>query len=224
MQYYHFECVSMNSDFSELRREYVFSTMDEANMDADPIRQFGDWLQKAIDAELELANAMVLATAGGDGKPSARYVLMKGFDDRGFIFYSHADSVKGLQLAENPYVALVFYWAPMHRQIRIEGRVERVPDEDADEYFRSRPYDSRVSAWVARQSSVVPSREFLEEKYYEVEQSFPGEEVPRPEEWVGYLVVPARIEFWQGREGRLHDRIEYIRNGQGPWTMQRLAP
>ena len=214
----------MNSDFSELRREYVYSELNEADMDPDPIRQFAGWLQKAIDAELDLPNAMVLATATRDGLPSARYVLMKGFDDKGFVFYSHADSVKGRQLAENPRVALVFYWAPMHRQVRIEGSVEVVSEKDADEYFESRPYDSRVSAWVARQSSVVPSREFLEEKYYEVEQEFPGEEIPRPEEWVGYRVVPVKIEFWQGREGRLHDRIEYLRNGQNSWTMQRLAP
>ena len=193
-------------------------------MDADPIRQFASWFQQAIDAELDLPNAMLLATATKAGLPSARYVLMKGFDDRGFVFYSHADSVKGRQLADNPHAALVFYWVPMHRQVRIEGSVERVADEDADEYFKSRPYDSRVSAWVARQSSVVPSREFLEEKYFQVEQEFPGEEIPRPAEWIGYRVIPDRIEFWQGREGRLHDRIEYLNNGQGAWAMQRLAP
>jgi len=214
----------MSSDFSELRKEYVYSAMHEADMNADPIMQFAGWFQQAIDAELELPNAMLLATATKEGLPSARYVLMKGFDDRGFVFYSHADSVKGQQLADNPQAALVFYWAPMHRQVRVEGEVERVADEDADEYFKSRPYDSRVSAWVARQSSVVPSREFLEEKYYQIEQEFPGEEIPRPAEWVGYRVMPARIEFWQGREGRLHDRIEYINNGPGAWTMQRLAP
>ena len=214
----------MSSDYSDLRREYVYSAMNEADMNADPIKQFADWLQIAIDAELDLPNAMLLATASKDGLPSARYVLLKGFDDRGFVFYSHADSVKGRQLADNPRAALVFYWAPMHRQVRIEGGVERVADEDADEYFKSRPYDSRVSAWVARQSSVVPDREFLESEYYRVAQEFPGEEIPRPEDWVGYRVVPVRLEFWQGREGRLHDRIEYVSNDKGAWTMQRLAP
>ena len=193
-------------------------------MNADPILQFGGWLQAAIDAGLELANAMLLATASKDGLPSARYVLLKGFDDRGFVFYSHADSVKGRQLAENPRAALVLYWAPMHRQVRIEGGVQLVADADADEYFKSRPYDSRVSAWVARQSSIVPSRQYLEDEYFRVAQEFPGEEIPRPEDWIGYRVVPVRIEFWQGREGRLHDRIEYLSNGSGGWTMQRLAP
>ena len=214
----------MNSDFSELRREYIYSAMDEANMDVDPIKQFADWFQKAVDAELDLPNAMVLATATREGAPTARYVLMKGFDDRGFVFYSHADSVKGRQLQANPRAALVFYWAPMHRQVRIEGGVERVSEEDADEYFKSRPYDSRVSAWIATQSSVVPDREFLEQEYYRVASEFPGEEIPRPGDWIGYRVVPTRIEFWQGREGRLHDRILYTCNGPGAWTMQRLAP
>ena len=193
-------------------------------MDADPIKQFNGWLQQAVDAGLDLPNAMVLATAAKDGLPTARYVLLKDLDDRGFVFYSHADSVKGRQLAENPAAALVFYWAPMHRQVRIEGSVEGVADGDADEYFQSRPYDSRVSAWIARQSSVVASREYLEEEYYRVAGEFPGEEIPRPEDWVGYRVVPEKIEFWQGREGRLHDRIEYIQNEDGSWLMQRLAP
>lgn len=214
----------MNSNFSELRRDYIYSSMNEAEMDPDPIRQFAVWFQKAIDAGLDLPNAMALATAGRDGVPSVRYVLMKGYDVSGFVFYTHSGSSKGRQLAENPLAALVFYWAPMHRQVRIDGRVERVSDQEADEYFKSRPYDSRVSAWVARQSSIVPSRNFLEQEYYKVAQEFPGEEIPRPHDWIGYRVVPAKIEFWQGREGRLHDRIEYILNNDGAWSMRRLAP
>lgn len=216
--------ITMSSDYSDLRREYIYSAMNEDDMSADPIQQFADWFQKAVDAELDLPNAMLLATASKEGLPSARYVLLKGFDDRGFVFYSHSDSVKGRQISENPRAALVFYWAPMHRQVRIEGAIERVADEDADEYFKSRPYDSRVSAWVARQSSIVPGRQFLEEEYYRIAQEFPGEEIPRPEDWIGYRVLPVRIEFWQGREGRLHDRIEYVSDGKGIWTMQRLAP
>ena len=214
----------MNSNYPELRREYIYSSMNEAEMDTDPVRQFAVWFQKAVDAGLDLPNAMALATASKAGIPSVRYVLMKGFDASGFVFFSHAGSSKGRQLAENPQAALVFYWAPMHRQVRIDGRVERVSDEEADEYFKSRPYDSRVSAWVARQSSIVASREFLEQEFYKVAQEFPGEEIPRPDDWVGYKVAPLTIEFWQGREGRLHDRIEYIRNGDGAWTMRRLAP
>ena len=214
----------MNSNYPELRREYIYSSMNEAEMDPDPVRQFAVWFQKAIDAGLDLPNAMALATASKAGIPSVRYVLMKGFDASGLVFFSHAGSSKGRQLAENPQAALVFYWAPLHRQVRIDGRVERVSDEEADEYFKSRPYDSRVSAWVARQSSIVASREFLEQEFYKVAQEFPGEEIPRPDDWVGYKVVPLTIEFWQGREGRLHDRIEYIKNGDGTWIMRRLAP
>jgi len=221
---YHIEQINMTSNFSELRREYIYSSMNEAEMDPDPIRQFSNWFQNAVAANLDLPNAMALATASQDGIPSVRFVLMKGYDDSGFVFYSHSGSRKGRQLAENPQAALVFYWAPMHRQVRIDGRVERVPDREADEYFKSRPYDSRVSAWVARQSSIVPSRNFLEQEYYKVAQEFPGEEIPRPHDWIGYRVVPAKIEFWQGREGRLHDRIEYILNNDGAWSMRRLAP
>ena len=224
MPSYHIELLNMNSNFSELRRDYIYSSMNEAEMDPDPIRQFAAWFQKTIDAGLDLPNAMALATAGRDGVPSVRYVLMKGYDAGGFVFYSHSGSSKGRQLAENPQAALVFYWPPMHRQVRIDGRVEHVPDKEADEYFNSRPYDSRVSAWVARQSSIVPSRDFLEQQYYKVAQEFPGEEIPRPHDWVGYTGVPAKIEFWQGREGRLHDRIEYILNSVGSWSMHRLAP
>jgi pyridoxamine 5'-phosphate oxidase len=214
----------MNSNFSELRREYSYTSLDEAELDPDPIRQFSVWFQKAVEAELELPNAMALATASKSGAPTVRFVLLKGFDASGFVFYSHADSVKGRQIAENPRAALVFYWAPMHRQVRIDGRVEHVSDREADEYFQSRPYDSRVSAWVARQSSIVASRDFLEREFYKVAQEFPGEEIPRPQDWVGYKVVPAKIEFWQGREGRLHDRIEYVKTDAGSWSMRRLAP
>jgi len=214
----------MNSNFSDLRREYIYSSMNESELDPDPIRQFAAWFQKAVDAGLDLPNAMALATASRAGAPSVRYVLMKGFDANGLVFYSHSGSVKGRQLTDNPHAALVFYWAPMHRQVRIDGTVETVSAQEADEYFQSRPYDSRVSAWVSKQSTVVPSREFLEQEFYRVAEEFPGEEIPRPQDWVGYRIVPTRFEFWQGREGRLHDRIEYMKNNGGAWTMHRLAP
>ncbi len=214
----------MKSNFSDLRREYLHASMDEAKMDADPIKQFADWFQKATDAGLDLPNAMALATATSQGAPSVRYVLMKGFDENGFVFYSHSDSVKGRHLAENPYASLVFYWAPMDRQVRIEGSVERVSDDEADEYFKSRPYDSRVSAWVAKQSSIVESRAYLEDGYNKATQEFTGEEISRPDDWVGYRVMPLKIEFWQGRAGRLHDRIEYTCGQDGVWSMHRLAP
>lgn len=207
-----------------MRREYLYAGMDESEMDPDPVIQFADWFQKAADLGMDLPNAMALATATSAGIPSVRYVLMKEFNQDGFVFYSHSVSIKGRELAENPNAAIVFYWAPMDRQVRISGRVVRVSDEEADEYFSTRPYDSKVTAWISRQSAIVESRDFLEEEYYKVTQEFPGEEIPRPEDWVGYRLIPDRIEFWQGREGRLHDRIEYLLNKNGRWSMCRLAP
>ena len=214
----------MSIDYSELRQEYTYSAMSEEDMNADPIKQFDIWFQEAVDSGLDLPNAMALATATKEGIPTVRYVLMKGFDETGVVFYTHSNSIKGKQLAENPNAALVFYWGPMHRQVRIEGRVEVASQQEADEYFQSRPFDSRVSAWVSVQSSTVESREFLEQEFYRIAQEFPGEEIPRPHDWIGYRVKPEKIEFWQGREGRLHDRIEYKKNEQGMWFMSRLAP
>lgn len=214
----------MARDFAELRREYLHTGLEEAGAHDDPLCQFQDWFQHAVAMEIEMANAMVLATVGSDGRPSARYVLLKGFDSNGFIFYSHADSTKGRQLGGNPHAALVFYWAPVHRQVRIEGTVGQMTAAEADAYFDSRPYDSRVSVWVAPQSSVVASREFMEERYAELEREFHGGRVPRPETWTGYRLSPATMEFWQGRESRLHDRLLYTRQQSGDWSRQRLAP
>ena len=192
-------------------------------MNPDPIVEFGQWFQQAIDLELELPNAMVVATVDEQNKPAARYVLLKSFDDAGFVFFTHAVSAKGRQLAGNPAAALVFYWSPIHRQVRIEGQVEEVSKAEADEYFASRPHGSRIAVWVADQSSTVESREYMEQKMQELEDRYP-DEVPRPETWTGYRVVPTSIEFWQGRENRLHDRIIYQRQANGDWSMGRLAP
>ena len=192
-------------------------------MNPDPIVEFGQWFQQAIDLELELPNAMVVATVDEQNKPAARYVLLKSFDDAGFVFFTHAVSAKGRQLAGNPAAALVFYWSPIHRQVRIEGQVEEVSKAEADEYFDSRPHGSRIAVWVADQSSKVESREYMEQKMQELEDRYP-DEVPRPETWTGYRVVPTSIEFWQGRENRLHDRIIYQRQANGDWSMGRLAP
>lgn len=206
-----------------MRVEYTFDALHEDDVHADPFVQFGRWFQAAVDARLDLPNAMVLATAGGDGRPAARYVLLKEFDEDGFVFYTHADSPKGRQLEENPRAALVFYWHPMHRQVRIEGSVEMLEEEKAEGYFQSRPRGSQVSARVAPQSSRLESRDHLQRRAQEVEREFDGAPVPRPGNWRGYRVRPEVIEFWQGQENRLHDRLEYRRRAKG-WTVTRLAP
>jgi len=167
---------------------------------------------------------MVLATADAGGRPSARYVLLKGLDAGGFVFYSHSVSNKGAQLQANPRAALVFYWEPLHRQVRVEGSVSEVSAAEADAYFATRPYASRISACVAPQSSIVSGREFLEQCAAELDRQFGGGFVPRPGTWIGYRVRPERMEFWQGRENRLHDRLCYERTGESTWNMSRLAP
>ncbi len=206
-----------------MRVEYAYSGLHEDDMQADPVDQFERWFNEAVAAELDLPNRMILATVAPGGQPSARYVLLKGFDHNGFVFYSHTDSPKGEQLKTNPRAALVFYWHPMHRQVRIEGAVEILPDEAADTYFRSRPWGSRLSAWVAPQSSTIESRSFLLRRMAELEEQYHGKDIPRPPDWKGYRVVPERVEFWQGQENRLHDRIDYSRR-DGAWVMTRLAP
>lgn len=214
----------MATDLPDVKRARRQVALDESQARENPISQFDDWFRQAVNAHIDMPEAMVLATAGADGTPTARYVLLKGYDERGFVFYTHSVSVKGRQIAENPHAALVFYWASLHRQVRIEGDVEQVTDREADEYFATREYGSRVSVWVAPQSSVVDSRQFLEHRFEEFERRFRGAAVPRPETWVGYRVRPGLMEFWQGRDNRLHDRIRYTRRGDGTWLIERLAP
>lgn len=214
----------MSKYYSDLRQDYRQIILDEADINPDPIKQFEVWLNDAINKELDLPNAMVLATVTEQGRPAARYVLLKELDEYGFVFYTHSISDKGRQLAHNTNAALVFYWGPLHRQVRIEGTVAMVTDEEAEEYFASRPYGSRLSVWVAPQSSIVESRTYLENRMQELEQTYPDEnDVPRPDSWTGYRVKPDRIEFWQGRESRLHDRILYRKEGNS-WVTERLAP
>lgn len=214
----------MTVDFSELRRDYRHSVLDEAHIDPDPMKQFDIWFKHVVALGLELPNAVVLATASPNGRPTARYVLLKEYDQQGFVFYTHADSVKGKQLAENPRAALVFYWEPVHRQVRVEGSAERLDAAAAGAYFRTRPYGSRLSSRVATQSSVVEGRAHLEQRRAELDLQYCGGEVPVPESWTGYRVVPDSIEFWQGREDRLHDRVLYCRERTGTWKIRRLAP
>jgi len=214
----------MNKDISQFRREYLYASMNEADLAADPIAQFAHWYEAAGQVGIDLPNAMSLATSGSDGMPDVRMVLLKDFDNQGFVFYSNARSPKGRQLAENPRATLMFYWAVLDRQVRIAGTVAQVSAAEADDYFQSRPYASRLGAWASEQSSVIADRDILEGKMRELDQQYDGKPVPRPSEWIGYRVMPESVEFWQGRESRLHDRIRYRRTADGGWRMERLAP
>ncbi len=191
---------------------------------SDPIQLFKRWFDAALRAELNEPNAMTLATATRDGKPSARMVLLKGFDERGFVFYTNYESRKGRELAQNPNAALVLYWQPLARQIRITGRVTKVTPEESDSYFHSRPLGSRFSASISKQSSVLASRDVLLKKLKKIEEKYPKGDPPRPTYWGGFRVQPNEIEFWQGGAFRLHDRLRYRRRRDGSWSMDRLSP
>jgi len=209
---------------ADLRREYAGTPLLEEAVPPDAIAQFRAWFEEALSAGVVEPNAMTLATATPDGRPSARMVLLKGLDERGFSFYTDYESRKGRELAANPHAALVFYWPELHRQVRVTGTVSRVPREESEAYFRSRPLASRLSAWASRQSEVVPSREVLEARHREAEERFPDGEVPLPDRWGGFVLDPEVIEFWQGRPGRLHDRLCYTRLPDGGWRIERLSP
>ena len=209
-------------NIADLRQEYMRAGLSEADALADPCAQFERWFQEALAARLPLANAMTLATVTGAGAPDARIVLLKGVDGGGFVFYTNYDSRKGKELASTPLACLVFLWTQLERQVRIEGSVEKVAAAESDEYFRTRPVGARLSARASAQSSVVGGRQVLESAVQE-EKSRHGENPPRPAHWGGYRVMPSQIEFWQGRENRLHDRLRYLRSGNG-WKIDRLAP
>ncbi len=209
-------------DLARLRTDYMKGALDEEHADTDPISQFGRWWQEATRSELPEVNAMTLATADRDGVPSARVVLLKGYDARGFVFFTNYDSRKGRELADNPNAALLFFWPELERQIRIEGRVERIAPEDSDEYYRSRPLASRIGAWASPQSEPIPSKAWLLARAAEMGLRH-GLNPARPPQWGGYRLEPAVVEFWQGRPSRLHDRLRYQRTGAA-WERARLAP
>jgi pyridoxamine 5'-phosphate oxidase len=209
---------------ADLRRDYARARLDEADVSHDPMVEFARWFAEAQEAQVADANAMTLATATADGQPSARIVLLKAFDERGFVFFTDYRSRKGAELEANPRAALVFYWHELERQVRITGGVALTSREESERYFASRPIGSRLGAWASHQSRVIPGRAALETDLREVEARFGDGEVPLPPHWGGYRVVPDAIEFWQGRESRLHDRIRYARESGSGWKVQRLSP
>ncbi|MEO5999638.1 MAG: pyridoxamine 5'-phosphate oxidase [Chitinophagaceae bacterium] len=212
------------SSIADLRKEYQFQVLTEKEVEVSPIHQFEKWWKEAMSAQIVEVNAMTLATASADGIPSARIVLLKGFTVKGFTFFTNYNSFKGQQLAENPRACLVFFWKELERQVRITGVVEKVSEEESNEYFIIRPYGSRIGAWASPQSKVIKDRAWLEAEEYTFQQKFANKDIERPSHWGGYIVKPICIEFWQGRPSRLHDRIQYMLLESGSWKIERLAP
>lgn len=208
---------------SNLRRSYEAGALDERTVGADPVALLQEWLAGATGAGILDPNAMIVSTVSSLGAPSSRVVLLRGLSARGLVFYTSYASRKGADLDANPHAAALFYWGPLERQVRIEGRVEHVADDESDAYFASRPRGHQLAAWASEQSEPVESRELLQQRIEDYTARFEGEDVPRPHSWGGYLIRPARIEFWQGRLNRLHDRLEFVKDGSD-WKLRRLSP
>lgn len=216
--------MTMDKTIADLRKDYTLQGLSETEVNPNPFIQFKQWFDQALSAQLPEPNAMTIATTTPDGSPSARMVLLKDFDERGFVFFTNYNSRKGQELAENPQAALVFWWAELERQVRIVGRVEKTSEAESDQYFYSRPANSRLGAWASDQSAVIASREVLEQQMQELQSKYENQEIPRPPHWGGLRVIPTEIEFWQGRSSRLHDRLLYTRLDDNSWKIQRLSP
>ncbi|BAB73205.1 pyridoxamine 5'-phosphate oxidase [Anabaena sp. FACHB-709] len=214
----------MDRTIADLRKDYTLEGLSEIEVDPNPFIQFKKWFEQALAAQLPEPNAMTIATSTPDGQPSARMVLLKDFDEQGFVFFTNYNSRKGQELAENPQAALVFWWAELERQVRISGRVEKVSESESDYYFYSRPANSRLGAWVSNQSEIIASREVLEQRMQEFQHKYENQEIPRPAHWGGLRVIPSEIEFWQGRSSRLHDRLLYTLLNDHSWEIHRLSP
>ena len=216
--------MSTNNSIADIRKDYKLKSLSEKDVLNDPFKQFDRWWKEATDSGIDEVNAMTLATASGDGMPDARIVLLKGYNERGFAFYTNYYSAKGQELLVNPRACLVFFWKELERQVRISGLVELTSEKESDDYFNSRPEGSRIGAWASPQSEVIENRAWLEENEKKTREEWAGKTIQRPEHWGGYRVRPTRIEYWQGRPSRLHDRILYTLQGTGNWKIERLAP
>ena len=214
----------MHNNIADIRRDYSHKGLAEKEVNANPIKQFENWWNEAVNSKIDEVNAMTLATASVDALPSARIVLLKEFNERGFVFFTNYESYKAQQLAENPKACLVFFWKELERQVRITGLIQKISGTESDTYFNSRPESSRIGAWASPQSRVIESRHWLDEKFNELVNKMEGTAIPRPPHWGGYIVKPVVIEFWQGRPSRLHDRIQYTLEENGEWKIERLAP
>ena len=214
----------MNRSIADLRIDYTQQSLLETDVNADPFIQFQTWFDAAVTAQLPEPNAMTIATATVDGIPSARVVLLKAVDPRGFVFFTNYNSHKAQELTANPQAALVFLWTEMERQVRIQGRVEKISPAESDDYYYSRPAGSRLGAWASEQSQVIPDRSILEDRLASLKAQHPDGDIPRPEHWGGFRVIPTVIEFWQGRSSRLHDRLRYRWDKATGWTIDRLSP
>lgn len=214
----------MDINVADLRKDYTLEGLSEKEAHPNPFEQFKIWFEQALAAKLPEPNAMTLATATSDGKPSARMVLLKDYDERGFVFYTNYESHKGQQLVENPWGALVFWWAQLERQVRVEGQVQKLSSAESDAYFYSRPQESQLGAWASEQSQVIDSREVLEQRLQQLKEEYEHQQITRPPHWGGFRVIPTEIEFWQGRPSRLHDRLLYRLLEEGIWQRQRLSP
>ena len=212
----------MLSSIADIRTDYKLQTLNEADVAINPFQQFTKWWNQAIQSKVTEVNAFTLATASKTGKPSARIVLLKGYDENGFVFFTNYNSHKGQELIENPNAAIVFFWNELERQIRIEGTVEKISQQESEEYFHARPAGSQIGAWASPQSTVIPNREILEKNETEYKNKF-GENIPKPPHWGGFIIKPVLFEFWQGRSSRLHDRIQYTPQNNN-WKIERLAP